>query len=495
MYKKHFFTFLLLITSYSSFADVIDATGIRWPIPVWNIIGHQNERMQTPTCENFINYTTKSKDFLTDGLVVIKDGSLQYEFYDKKYNPSTPHVLWSISKTITATLLGIAVKEGRVSLDDYLHQYLPRPEASSNYQKIKLSNLLYLDTGYIWNEYYSGDVTKSPVLNMLYGNAHQDMLNFALSRDIITEGPGYKWNYTTGTPVITMGVLKEAYGDDYELMPWKNLFDPLSMADVHFEHDARGVFNGGSSAFASPREMAKLGYLYLNHGIWNGREILTDDWVKTTLKVSPGYLSPGTVIKDITDDGVYGGSFWLNKAVKAGFGKPYPASPDDMFMGLGHFGQFIVVLPSQNMVIARTGHDNEYNSKIDVFVTKALACFHDPEYPQGKIIPPPASTKSKIKELFITLKTSLHTNLIQATVAKTICSCHFISGIEPSKCVADSNIPLAKWLTKYRIEGKKVYAWQSLLAKTIDKVINFQGKPVAVAEYNSERPEFGCQLK
>lgn len=486
---------LLISTSHISYADVIDASGVRWPVPAWNIVGNQNVRMQTPTCQDFINYTTKSKDFLTDGLVVIKDGSIHFEFYGPKYTPNSPHVLWSISKTITATLLGTAVKEGKVSLDDYLHQYYPRSDGGENYQKIKLSNLLYLDSGFVWSEYYSGDVSKSPVLSMLYGNAHHDMLKFALSRDIIPQGPGYQWNYTTGTPVITMGVLKQAYGDDYETMPWKNLFDRLGMADVRFEHDDQGVFNGGSSAFATPREMAKLGYLYLNHGIWNGQEILTDDWVKATLKVSPGYLSPGTVIHNITDDGVYGGSFWLNRAVKPGFGKPYPASPDDMFMGLGHFGQFIVVLPSQNMVISRTGHDNEYNSKIDVFVTKALACFHDPKYPQGKIIPPPESAKTSLKDIFLTLKTSLHTNLIQAAVAKTICSCHFVSGVDPKTCVAHSNIPMAKWLTRYKIEDNKVYVQQSKLAKILNKVLNFQGEPIALAEFNTERPEFGCQLK
>ena len=486
---------LLIILLQNSHADQIDASGVRWPVPQWNIASEQSERMLTPTCQEFINYTTRSKKFLTDGLVVIKDGSIQYEYYDSNYTANSPHVLWSISKNITATLLGIAVKEGRVSLDDYLHQYFPRSDASENYQKIKISNLLYLDTGYVWNEFYSGDVAQSPVLGILYGNNHYDVLNFALTRPIISQGPGYQWNYTTGTPVITMGVLKEVYREEYDKMPWKILFNQLGMQNVHFEQDAKGVFNGGSSAFATPREMAKLGYLYLNRGMWNGKEILSEDWIKTVLTVSPGYLSSGTVIKNITDDGVYGGSFWLNKAVKPGFGKPYPASPDDMFMGLGHFGQFLVVLPSQNMVIARTGHDNEYNSKIDLFVTKALACFHDPNYPQGKIIPPPKSSGSSIKELFTTLKTGLDTHIILSAVAKTICSCHFISGVDTKTCVARSNIPLAKWLTHHEVVGNQVQVRQTKLAKILNKVLNFQREPLAIAQYNANEPQFGCLLK
>ncbi len=491
--KFLFFFFLIQITS--SFADTIDINGIRWPIPAWNISGETQTRMSTPTCQEFKKFAIQSKKFLTDGLVVIKDGLLQFEYYDPHYSPNTPHTLWSISKTITATLLGIAVKDGKVSLDDYLHQYFPRPDFEENYQKIKLQNLLYLDTGYIWNEYYAGDIEQSPVLSMLYGAAHRNMVDFALTRKIIPEGPGYQFNYSTGAPVLTMGVLKIAYGQDYDQMPWKNLFNPLGMGNVRFERDHKGVFNGGSSAFATPREMAKLGYLYLNHGIWNGKEILSEDWIKKMSTVSPGYLSPGTVIKDITDDGVYGGSIWLNRAVKPNFGKPYPASPDDALVALGHYGQFLVVLPSQDMVIARTGHDEEYNSKIDVFISKAIGCFHDPSYPEGKIIPPPASSKTTIGQMFKTLKTGLQSNVIQAAVSKSVCSCHFISGIDLKTCIERSNIPAAKLLTRVSKIANSISVEQTALAKFLVKVLSFRSEPIAISTYDQLHPEFGCHLK
>ncbi len=490
---------LIIIISYFlcsfCFADVIDIHGVRWPIPAWMKQEHNQKRMSSPQCQDFLNYSNRSKRFLTEGLVVIKDGLIEYEHYDGKYGPDTPHVLWSVSKTITASLLGIAEKEGKLSLEDHLNQYFPRPDAGENYQKIKIENLLYLDTGYIWNEFYSGDVTKSPVLSMLYGYAHRDMLHFSLNQQIINEGPGYQWNYSTGTPVITMGVLKEVYADEYDHMPWNKLFNPLGMINVSFERDQQGVFNGGSSAFATPREMAKLGYLYLNHGIWNGKVILSDEWVKKTLQVSPGYMSAGTVIKDITDDGVYGGSFWLNRALKPGFGKPYPASPEDMFMAIGHFGQFIVVLPSQNMVIARTGRDDEYNSKIDIFVSKAIACFHDPKYPTGREIPPPSSSKRIIMELFKTLKSGLKSNMMQAAVSKSVCSCHFISGLDLKTCIARSNIPLAGILTRVGVEDNRVISKQTALAKFLVKVLNFQSEPIAISFFDQVHPEFGCQLK
>jgi len=152
----------------------------------------------------------------------------------------------------------------------------------------------------------------------------------------------------------------------------EKLFNPLGMKSAVFERDHRGVFLGGSSAFATPRDMARIGYLYLQNGQWNGKTILSESWIAKTKSPSPGYLSDGTVIQDITTEGVYGGSVWLNLAAKKGFGKPYPHSPEDMLFARGHYGQMIIVLPSQDMVITRTGLDKEYNSRVDAFVSKQL---------------------------------------------------------------------------------------------------------------------------
>jgi CubicO group peptidase (beta-lactamase class C family) len=490
-------TILILITlvGFPIKADIVDASGTRWPIPGWQIAENSKARMSSKQCTDFIKFSTHSKKFLTEGLVIIKDGKLQYEEYEDKYSAETPHILWSVSKTITGALLGIAVRDGKISLDQNLNEFFPNPKAEYNYQKIKIENLFYLDTGFIWDEFYSGDIKKSPVLTMLYDKGHNNITEYAIHKKIIPEGPGYKWNYSTGTPVITMGVLKSIYGSDYDDMPWKSLFNPLGMINIRFERDSQGVFNGGSSAFATPREMAKIGYLYLNKGRWNGKEILPEEWINKTQQVSPGYLSNGTKIRDITDDGVYGGSIWLNRAVKSGFGKPYPHSPDDMFMALGHYGQMIVVLPTEKMVIARTGYDQEYNSKVDEFVSRAIACFDNPNHPIGKNIPPPPYSKTSISTIFNTLKSGLQTNLLQAAVAKTVCSCHFISGLDIDTCVLRSNIPIAKQLTTVEIKNNTVYSTQSRFARFLIKIFGLQPEKIARASFDQLHPEFGCTLK
>ncbi len=492
---KHFFLAFYLSLSFSASADIMDDSGTRWPVPDWHITDKMTERIQSPQCQDFLTFSTKSKKFLTEGLVIIKNGTLVYEGYDSKYRFSTPHILWSVSKTITGAILGTAVRDGKISLEQRLNEFYPHPNASAVYQEIKIKNLFYLDTGFLWNEYYAGDVKKSPVLNMLYGNGHKDIAAYAISKDILPEGPGFQWNYSTGTPAITMGILKKVFGNDYDDMPWKVLFNPLSMTHVTFERDHLGVFNGGSSVFATPREMAKLGYLYLNRGKWNGKEILPEEWIDKTLQVSPGYISDGTVIRDISEDGVYGGSIWLNKEVKKDFGRPYPTSPEDMFLALGHYGQMIVILPTQKMVIARTGYDQEYNSKIDEFVSRAISCFDDPNYPIGKYIPPPPYSKMTFLKVFNTLRSGLQTNLIQAAVAKTVCSCYFVSGLDIKTCVARSNIPVAKYLAKVSIKDNVVYSEQTNLAKLFVNVFGFQSEKRAEARFNNKRQEFGCILK
>lgn len=494
--KKTFALALIASLVTTTYADTIDANGTRWPIPSWSIAPDREARMDTEQCRGFIEFATKNKKFLTDGLVVIKDGQIQYESYDPKYTADTPHSMWSISKTVTGALLGIAVRDGKISLDQYLNDFYPRPDASENYQKIKIENLFYLDAGFIWDDVYSGKLKESTVIKMLFTEGLKDAVKFNLDQKIIPQGPGYKFNYSTGTPVITMGVLKEAYGEDYDEMPWKTLFNPLGMKKVSFERDPKGVFYGGSSIFTTPREMAKLGYLYLNRGKWNGEEILSEDWIQKTAQVSPGYLSKGTVIRDIHEDGVYGGSIWLNKEVRKDLGKPFPASPDDMLIAHGHYGQMLAILPSQNMVVVRNGYDLEYKSKIDQFISRSIACFSNPHQAIGKTLPPPKYAKPvTMPIIFQTTKSGLTTDIFLSSLARAVCSCHFISGLDEKTCIARSNIPFTSQLINLSIKNNTVTTTRKAYAKTFIRVFGRDSKDdMKRARFDARNPQFGCTL-
>lgn len=469
---------------------VVLSEEVKWPMPNWEINSNNDETMGLPQCRAFVDYSMHSKDFKTDGLVIVRDGVVQYESYTYPYNAEKPHLLWSVSKTITGALLGTAVHEGKISTNQKLSEFYPTAN-----DKIRIKNLFYLDAGYVWSEFYSGDVKNSNVVTMLYGKGRDDMATYALNRPLIAEGPGYEWNYSTGTPVITMGVLKKVYGNHYEQMPWKNLAEPLGLTHFVFEKDASGTFNGGAYTYATPREMAKIGYLYLNNGKWDDKTILTNDWIKKTLTVSPGYLSNGTIIKDITDDGVYGGSIWLNKAVKPGFGRPYPYSPEDMYLAIGHYGQLIIVLPSQKMVIARTGFDKDYNGRIDEFVSRAISCFYDPSYPIGKYIPAPKDDKGPLSGILETLKSGIEANILQPTLAKNMCSCHFVSGIEFNHCYDRSYVPLAKTFATVSIKQNSGVYHVKATPTLLGKIIGLNTRDLPEAVYDPNHSEFGCTLE
>ncbi|MDO9180820.1 MAG: serine hydrolase, partial [Bacteriovorax sp.] len=147
------------------FPQFLKADDTPWPIPDW-----QNSKdkslLESTQCLNFKNFSTENPEFKTDSLLVIKNGLINYEFYDSETNANKPHVLWSITKTITGLLLGIAQRDGRINLDQLLHEYLPNATKDMNYNKITINNLLYLDPGFIWEESMK-DVLLNPVVNML----------------------------------------------------------------------------------------------------------------------------------------------------------------------------------------------------------------------------------------------------------------------------------------------------------------------------------------
>jgi len=348
--------------------------------------GFAQASMNTPQCKAFQDYIQGAGDptngLQTDGLVVMKDGAIRYEYYDKYYSSTTPHCLWSVSKSITSALLGTAVLDNKISLDEPLNRYFPASSRKTSgpneplYNNIKISDLLEMGSGLKWIEDYESTVQTSSVISMLYLKGRGNMAEFALNSSMRPEGPGGIWNYSSGDTNILMGVLKKIYGSQYDALPWHNVFNPIGMRGVVFEKDDSGAYVGAAYVHSTPREMTKFGQLYMGDGVWQGKRLLPEGWVKMSRTVSNALLAKGTSTDEIISEGVYGRGFWLNQRVRD-LPLPFPNSPEDMFFAAGHFGQLIIMIPSRGLILTRTGHDNEYWSKIDPMVSKALACFTD----------------------------------------------------------------------------------------------------------------------
>ena len=269
----------------------------------------------------------------TRAVVVVQDGWVIAERYAKGIQPDMPLIGWSMSKSITQALIGRAIHEGLLDPDKP-----PRvPEWSTALdprQKISLDQLLRMNSGLTFEE--STGALNSDLVRMLTQEA--DMAGFAASKSL-SKKPGKKWNYSSGTTNILSRILRHAIDDDqrYWSFPSQALFGPLGMTTAVLESDNSGTFVGSSLAWASGRDWARFGQLYLDQGSWNGKQLLPANWVQQARTASRGSKQ------------AYGAHWWLSRR------KSRPDLPTDSFSAEGYQGQLLLVAPSQRAVIVRLG--------------------------------------------------------------------------------------------------------------------------------------------
>jgi CubicO group peptidase (beta-lactamase class C family) len=292
----------------------------------------------------------------TDGLVILHRGALTYERYGRGFGADTPHIAWSVTKSLVGGLAAAAIAEGAVSLDDSVCRHLPSaPPARCG---ITVRHLLEWASGLDWQESYEHAPRQaSSVLAMLYGVGRLDMAGFVLGHPALAE-PGAQWAYSSGDSLLLAAVLGAAmeprHGRDW---PWKVLLEPLGLERAVLERDARGTFVGASSLWATPRELARFAQLHLRDGCWGGRRLLGAGWVREATEVSPA-LRRGSLFRKEGD--VTGRALWLNRPVpELRQGVPWPSVPEDGYWMRGHWGQLVAVIPSLELVIVRTGDDRD----------------------------------------------------------------------------------------------------------------------------------------
>ncbi|MDE3240927.1 MAG: serine hydrolase [Paracoccaceae bacterium] len=271
-------------------------------------------------------------------IVAVKDGRIVAERYAPGFTAHTPLLGWSMTKTVTAALVGTVIEAGRLRLDqDHL---LPQ-WAGDGRAKITLADLLSMSSGLRFNEDY-GDV--SDVTRMLY--LTPDMAAFAAGQPL-AHPPGSTFHYSTGTAVILSRIWQNALGDRAAALAWprKALFGPLGMDSAVLETDEAGTFVGGSYLYATARDWARFGQFLLQDGQWNGRQILSPAFVR--MMHSPSAADP-----------VYGrGMVWLagpKRSQHAGDDAAFGLPPDTYWLE-GHDGQTVAVVPSAGLVVVRMG--------------------------------------------------------------------------------------------------------------------------------------------
>jgi CubicO group peptidase (beta-lactamase class C family) len=277
----------------------------------------------------------------TKGVVIVRDGQLIAERYAPGYGPATTMLSWSMAKSVLATLVGIATADGRLAL------YQPAPvlewaAPGDPRHAITLDQLLRMSSGLAFDEQYGA---VNDVSRMLF--TMPDTGAFAASKPLEAP-PDTRWSYSSGTANLIARLLRDSFGGDLPgLVRYANerLFDPVGMTSAFFEPDASGTLIGSSFAFMTARDWTRFGELHRLDGVWNGQRILPEGWVRYVTTPTPA-----------APDGCYGAHWWLNAGAPADRShRMWPDLPTDAYAARGYSGQYVVVVPSEKLVVVRLG--------------------------------------------------------------------------------------------------------------------------------------------
>jgi CubicO group peptidase (beta-lactamase class C family) len=322
-------------------APAVNADTIAWPYGNKindTIAVNINKEQLDKTVDYVMNEKTKDgKPTYTSAVLVLYDGKIVAEKYARGFDVNTVMLGWSMSKSLTAAMAGVLVKQGKLNVD----APAPVPEwNNTKKQSITLKHILQQTTGLDFTEDYN---SYSEVTNMLFNKG--DMAAYTAGLPLKYE-PGTVFNYSSGNSNILSRIIRRTVGEEaYSGFPYQSLFHKINAYSFLLEPDASGTYIGSSYSYATARDFARFGLLYYNNGKWNGEQILPDNWLAQS-------ITPAAADKRKH----YGYQFWINGLNKnEPATKWYPDVPDDMFFCDGYGGQGIYIIPSKKLVVVRLG--------------------------------------------------------------------------------------------------------------------------------------------
>ncbi|WP_235927634.1 serine hydrolase domain-containing protein [Sandarakinorhabdus rubra] len=285
----------------------------------------------------------------TRALIVLQDGKRLYERYGSGIGPGTRLISWSMAKSITATLIGELVGDGRLELDTPA----PVPEWRDDPRgRTTLRQLLHMASGVKHLE--AGPAPeRSDTNRALFADTSADIYKAAVAEPAEVP-PGTRFQYNTLTSHILARLVSDFVAGPKATPDQRRravrtfinerLAAPAGMASLLCEFDPAGNFYGGSLCHATARDWAAFGQMYLDRGVVAGVQVVRPDWV--TFVTTPSPTNPG-----------YGGQFWLNRKPVDGKDEDlfWRAGPADAFAAIGHLGQYVIVVPSRRLVVVRLG--------------------------------------------------------------------------------------------------------------------------------------------
>ena len=296
------------------------------------------------------------------GLMVLRNGHVIAEGWWEPYRPEYVHLLHSLSKSFTSTAIGMAIEEGILSLDDKVHSFFPDqvPESPSwNQENMRIRDLLSMSTGHEGEDLRTLSIQAG-------GPIVEPFLHLPVAHK-----PGTLFLYNTPATYMCSAILQKVTGEKLIDFLHPRLFEPLGIDQAHWATSSEGITVGGWGLSVSTDAIARFGQLYLQEGVWEGQRLLSADWARAATRRQ---TSTGSDPNGDWDQG-YGFQFWRSR--------------HDSYRGDGAFGQFALILPNQNSVIAIHSGTSQMQDIMNIAWDRLLPAMQDErlaEDPQAHIL-------------------------------------------------------------------------------------------------------------
>ncbi len=477
LYQKSVALLFCVIVSAATFGFVSKARAEK--ISAQNLTAYQRflfaQNSIAPTSLN----PSRRQGKRTDGAIVIVNGRTVFEQYARGYNKDKKHIMWSTSKTVMALLYGVALKEHRVNLSDSICKYVTAIQPGQC--GITVGDLLQWSSGLKWNEIYEkGNILASSVIAMLYGVGHRDMAAYVLSHPLEPGiKPGTSWRYSSGDSLLAANILQKVYaGQNIRSVFRQKLFAPLGMKHWIWESDLSGTIGGAFYFYSSARDLARLGQIFLDHGKINGKRLVDPHFIDFMETIPPAFTMRRPADPHIHD--VSGATLWINKPA---IGKessalnvpaPWPFAPPDTVATIGHWGQYLVVIPSLHLIAVRIGDTRDDSFPIGNYIKQTVRLVRGEPVIVKKYVPRVAKpSKLQPSSLLWRLRAA---PLALGYMSKMACSCLFVSKSSAARCRNFSyvpQVPMAKleidWAQK---RTRAVIPWLSLFLHADAKYVS-----------------------
>jgi CubicO group peptidase (beta-lactamase class C family) len=382
-----------LLAGVTICSEAVSAQGAAesiWPTKEWQTSSPEEQGMDSNKLGNLVDFGAArlrtspgvAQSSRLDSLLVVRHGKIVVEAYYAPYTAGIPHTVNSVTKAVISTLTAIASQDGL--LDSPTHRALDffdrRSIANVDDRKeaITIQDLLDMTSGLDWTEPLDGwpdsivEMERSP-----------NWVNFVLDRPM-TSAPGEVFNYSSGNAHLLSAILTKLTGMSTLEYAKAKLFSPLGINDLYWRHDPQGVSTGGYGLYLHTRDIAKIGYLYLRNGAWEGKQLLPSAWIdKVTHATVNMHLSWAPELR-------YSNLFW--------------ALPDKhCYMAVGYHGQVIMIYPDLDVVAVTTGRANYQLSKLADYISSAVK--------SDTALPPDAASEKLLADKILDVSTEKPTEV------------------------------------------------------------------------------------